>query len=77
MRAYTDQSATQSVLETGPEWRLAMAVLWAASRDEAMVVAHLVNIGRRDTAERTAHFLILVSEFLSSVWRAKKAMPVP
>ncbi len=26
--------------------RLATAVLWAASRDEAMVVEHLVNIGR-------------------------------
>lgn len=38
--------------------RLATAVLWAASRDEAMVVEHLVNIGRRDAAERMAHFLL-------------------
>ncbi|MBI1416908.1 MAG: helix-turn-helix domain-containing protein [Limimaricola sp.] len=38
--------------------RLATAVLWAASRDEAMVVEHLVNIGRRDAVERTAHFLL-------------------
>ncbi len=36
--------------------RLATAVLWAASRDEAMVVEHLVGIGRRDALERTAHF---------------------
>jgi CRP-like cAMP-binding protein len=37
--------------------RLASAILWAASRDEAMVVEHLVNIGRRSAIERTAHFL--------------------
>ena len=38
--------------------RLATAVLWAASRDEAMVVEHLVDIGRRDAKERLAHFLL-------------------
>lgn len=38
--------------------RLATAVLWAASRDEAMVVEHLVGIGRRDAKERLAHFLL-------------------
>ena len=38
--------------------RLATAVLWAASRDEVMVVEHLVGIGRRDAKERTAHFLL-------------------
>lgn len=38
--------------------RLATAVLWAASRDEAMVVEHLVGVGRRDAKERTAHFLL-------------------
>lgn len=38
--------------------RLATAVLWAASRDEAMVVEHLVNIGRRTAIERMAHFLL-------------------
>lgn len=38
--------------------RLASAVLWAASRDEAMVKKHLVAIGRTDTKERTAHFLL-------------------
>ena len=38
--------------------RLATAMLWAASRDEAMVVEHLVNIGRRDAAKRMAHFLL-------------------
>lgn len=38
--------------------RLATAVLWAASRDEAMVVEHLVNLGRRSASERMAHFLL-------------------
>jgi len=38
--------------------RLATAVLWAASRDEAMVVEHLVGLGRRAAAERTAHLLL-------------------
>lgn len=38
--------------------RLATAVLWAASRDEAMVVEHLVNLGRRSAKVRMAHFLL-------------------
>ncbi|GGD37710.1 hypothetical protein GCM10011335_45570 [Aureimonas glaciei] len=38
--------------------RLATAVLWAASPDEAMLVEHLVGIGRRDAKKRTAHFLL-------------------
>lgn len=38
--------------------RLATAILWAASRDEAMVVEHLVNLGRRPAESRTAHFLL-------------------
>ena len=38
--------------------RLGAAILWAASRDEAMVVEHLVNIGRRSAMVRTAHLLL-------------------
>lgn len=38
--------------------RLATAVLWTASRAEAMVVEHLVGIGRRDATQRMAHFLL-------------------
>ncbi len=38
--------------------RLAAAILWSASRDEAMVVEHLVDLGRRTAAERMAHFLL-------------------
>jgi CRP-like cAMP-binding protein len=38
--------------------RLGAAILWAASRDEAMVVEHLVSVGRRNALERTAHLLL-------------------
>ena len=38
--------------------RLGAAILWAASRDAAMVVEHLVNIGRRSALLRTAHLLL-------------------
>jgi CRP-like cAMP-binding protein len=53
--------------------RLAVAVLWAASRDEAMVVEHLANIGRRDAVERTAHFLLELGARLSLVGLGSKA----
>ena len=38
--------------------RLAAALLWGASRDEAVVVEHLVNVGRRSALVRTAHFMV-------------------
>jgi CRP-like cAMP-binding protein len=47
--------------------RLGAAVLWGASRDEAMVVEHLVNIGRRSAIERTAHFFLELWERLRLV----------
>jgi CRP-like cAMP-binding protein len=53
--------------------RLATAVLWAASRDEAMVVEHLVDVGRRDAAERTAHFLLELGARLALVGMGSKA----
>jgi CRP-like cAMP-binding protein len=53
--------------------RLGTALLWAASRDEAMVVEHLVNIGRRSATERTAHFFMELAERLTLVGLATEA----
>jgi CRP-like cAMP-binding protein len=50
--------------------RLATAVLWATSRDEAMVVEHLVGIGRRDATQRVAHFLLELGARLKLVGMA-------
>ena len=47
--------------------RLGMAILWAISRDEAVVVEHLVNIGRRSAIERTAHFFLELGKRLQLV----------
>lgn len=47
--------------------RLATAVLWAASRDEAIVVEHLVGLGRRTAAQRSGHFLLELAARLKLV----------
>lgn len=53
--------------------RLATAVLWAASRDEAMVVEHLIDLGRRNATERMAHFLLELAARLRLVGMGDKA----
>ena len=53
--------------------RLAASILWAASRDEAMVVEHLVSIGRRNAIERTAHFFVELCERLQLVGLATES----
>lgn len=52
--------------------RLATAVLWAASRDEAMTVEHLVGLGRRNAAERMAHYLLELAARLRLVGMGDK-----
>jgi CRP-like cAMP-binding protein len=52
--------------------RLATAVLWAASRDEAMVVEHLIDLGRRSAAERMGHLLLELGARLRLVGMAGK-----
>lgn len=53
--------------------RLATAILWAVSRDEAMVVEHLVGMGRRDADARMAHFLLELGARLSLVGMGNRA----
>lgn len=53
--------------------QLATAMLWAASRDDAMVVEHLVGIGRRNAVERTAHLLLELGARLTLVGLGTKA----
>lgn len=53
--------------------RLATAILWAASRDEAMVVEHLVGLGQRDADARVAHFLLELGAKLALVGLGSKA----
>ena len=38
--------------------RLAMAITWSTAREEAMLMEHLVSLGRRNAYERTAHLLM-------------------
>lgn len=52
--------------------RLAIAVLWGASRDEAMVVEHLVGLGRRSAVERSAHLFLELGARLAVVGMGTK-----
>lgn len=47
--------------------RVAAALLWATSRDEAITVEHLASVGRRTSIERTAHFFLELSDRLQLV----------
>lgn len=53
--------------------RLATALLWAASRDEAMLVEHLISLGRRDAHQRVAHYLLELGARLTLVGLGSKA----
>lgn len=52
--------------------RLGAPILWATSRDEAMVVEHLVSVGRRSAIERTAHFFMELAERLNLIGVSSK-----
>jgi CRP-like cAMP-binding protein len=58
-----------SVLDDYP--RLAAAILWSVSRDEAITVDHLANMGQRDSLERTAHFFLELADRLRLVGLVK------
>ncbi len=47
--------------------RLAAAIMWGTSRDEAITVEHLASIGRRTSLERTAHFFLELRDRLQLV----------
>jgi len=53
--------------------KLTAALLWAAARDTAMMVEHIVNLGRRDARTRMAHFLLELEARLALVGLAGKA----
>lgn len=48
---------------------LATSLLWAASRDEAILVEHMASIGRRDAMARVAHFFLELAARLSIIGR--------
>jgi CRP-like cAMP-binding protein len=53
--------------------RLMIAVLWAVSRDNALVVEHLIDVGRRSASERMAHFLLELGLRLELVGMANQS----
>ena len=66
--AVVSEVSRQRIIEIFQEFpRLATAILWATSRDEAMVVEHLVNIGRRSAIERLAHLFLELGQRLEMV----------
>ncbi|MBU2327002.1 MAG: helix-turn-helix domain-containing protein [Alphaproteobacteria bacterium] len=72
--AWFDQGGGNELLDAFFETpRLATAILWAASRDEAMVVEHLVRLGRRDADKRLAHFLLELWSRLTLVGMADRS----
>lgn len=57
--AIVSKVEVRHMLEIFTEYpHIGAAVLWATSRDEAVVVEHLASIGRRSALERTAHLFL-------------------
>jgi len=53
--------------------RLGAGVLWAVSREEAILVEHLVGVGRRSAIERVAHFFLELGDRLQLVGMASES----
>lgn len=53
--------------------RLATAVFWAVSRDEAIIVEHLIDVGRRNAVQRMGHFLLELGVRLTLVGLGSRA----
>ena len=58
-------SAFEKLLSTTPA--AAAALLWIGSRDESVIVEHLVDIGRRTAPQRVAHLMLELNERLRLV----------
>ena len=52
--------------------RLVMSILWSTLRDEAILVQHLVDVGRRRPIDRVAHFFLELGSRLSLVGLSTK-----
>lgn len=66
--AVVSRVAVSQMMSTFAEFpHLGAAILWATSRDEAVVVEHLASLGRRDALERTAHFFLELQDRLRLV----------
>ncbi|MDJ0951171.1 MAG: Crp/Fnr family transcriptional regulator [Alphaproteobacteria bacterium] len=66
--AVVSEIRPERVRDTLLRWpRLAAAILWSVSQDEAMLVEHLVDVGRRNASERLAHLLLELHERLGVI----------
>jgi len=59
------------VFDSAP--RLMIAVEWALFRDEAVMVEHLIDVARRNSTERVAHFLLELGLRLELVGMANQS----
>lgn len=67
----SEVSASDLFAAFGAAPRLGTAMLWALFCEEAMVVEHLVDIGRRSAEARTAHYLLELGARLRLVGLAR------